>query len=114
MTAGEGLVNVPGRVQELERNFGLIGLGSMALNSRNTWVAAGVAIVIPCQRAEQVVLDVASRSLRYTMEVVLASCMSIVPLLSSIRSTLLPSRASHLPFHAQVVIQASNFCAAVC
>lgn len=38
-------INVSGHVQELERNFGLISLGSLAITAGNTWLVAGGAIV---------------------------------------------------------------------
>ena len=41
----EALVNASGHVQELERNFGLVSLGCLAISAGNTWVAAGGAIV---------------------------------------------------------------------
>lgn len=43
--AAEAPVNISGHVQELDRNFGLISLASLAITSGNTWIAAGGAIV---------------------------------------------------------------------
>ena len=45
LLAGEAVATVPGHVQELDRNFGLISLASLAITSGNTWIAAGGAIV---------------------------------------------------------------------
>ncbi|KAL8709202.1 MAG: hypothetical protein Q9220_006082 [cf. Caloplaca sp. 1 TL-2023] len=44
--AVDALVNISGHVQELDRNFRLISLGSFAITASNTWVAAGGAITV--------------------------------------------------------------------
>ncbi|KAG7001342.1 hypothetical protein G7Y79_00032g066950 [Physcia stellaris] len=44
LLAGEAVATVPAHVQELDRNFGLISLASLAITSGNTWIAAGGAI----------------------------------------------------------------------
>ena len=38
-------INASGHVQELERNFGIISLCSLAITSGNTWIALGGALV---------------------------------------------------------------------
>lgn len=48
----EAVVAVSGHVQELDRNFGLISLASLAITSGNTWIAAGGAIVSLRQRRD--------------------------------------------------------------
>ncbi|KAL8830704.1 MAG: hypothetical protein Q9170_005611 [Blastenia crenularia] len=46
LTVVEAPVNVSGHAQELERNFGVISLGCLAISAGNTWVAAGGTIAV--------------------------------------------------------------------
>lgn len=41
----EGLINASGHVQELQRQFSLLSLCSVAITTGNTWVAIGGGIV---------------------------------------------------------------------
>lgn len=43
--AGEIGINASGHIQELDRNFNLLSIASLAVNSGNTWVALGGTIV---------------------------------------------------------------------
>ena len=40
------MINASGHRQELERNFGLIGICSLAITTGNTWIALGGSLVV--------------------------------------------------------------------
>lgn len=42
----QGLINVSGHKQELERNFSLLSLCAAAITTGNTWVALGGSLVV--------------------------------------------------------------------
>lgn len=44
--AGEIVLNASGHVQELDRNFSLLSVTSVGINTGNTWAALGGSIVI--------------------------------------------------------------------
>ena len=52
LLADEAVAADSGHVKELDRNFGLISLASLAITSGNTWIAAGGALVSLRQRPD--------------------------------------------------------------
>ena len=72
------VINASGHKQELERQFGLLSICSIGITTGNVWAALGGSIVSSFHLPSSTPADT-SRSLHFTMEVLLVSSTPSLP-----------------------------------